>query len=231
VSIIVPVRNDAAALARLLAQLPAAPEVDVIVSAAVPIDSQTAALRHTRPDVRWIEGAAGRGVQLNAGAAEATGEWLWFVHADSRLPEAWMDAFRAMPLPACEAVGGSFRFALDSKAWQARLIEHLVAWRVRWYGLPYGDQGIFARRTVFHSVGGFLPVPLIEDVEFIRRLKRAGPLRHLRLALTTSARRWERDGWFRRSAGNLMILAMYLVGVSPRRLARRYYEGTETHSC
>ena len=225
-SIVIPVRHDAPALAQLLAQLPPASDVELIVAVATPMDDATQALRQSRHDVRWIEATPGRGVQLNAGAAVARGEWLWFVHADSRLSPGWIDAFRTMPKSRDGFVGGSFRFALDSDVWQARVLERMVALRVRVLGLPYGDQGIFVSRAVFQSIGGFAPLPLMEDVEFISRLKRTGPLRHLSLKLTTSARRWERDGWFRRSAGNLKILTMYLMGVPPERLAKRYDEKT-----
>jgi rSAM/selenodomain-associated transferase 2 len=221
VSVIIPSRGDAAALARLLQQIAPRPMVEVIVAVARPVDDQTAALRHERTDVLWIDSLPGRGLQLNAGAAVASGEWLWFVHADSRLPEGWFEAFRHLSLD--DVVGGAFRFSLDSQAWQARLLEHVVRWRVRWFDLPYGDQGIFVRRSVFQLLGGFAPLPLMEDVEFIGRLKRAGRLRHLTLSLTTSARRWEDEGWLRRSAGNLFILGLYGLGVAPERLARRYY--------
>jgi rSAM/selenodomain-associated transferase 2 len=172
--------------------------------------------------VIWVESTTGRGTQLNAGAARATGEWLWFVHADSRLPSGWLAAFREMTLS--DVSGGAFTFALDSPAWQARLLERAVALRVRWFNLPYGDQGLFVRRRIFESLGGFAPLPLMEDVEFVRRLTRSGPVRHLTLRLTTSARRWEHEGWLRRSVRNLTTLGLYTMGVSPERLARRYYE-------
>ncbi|HEY6360144.1 MAG TPA: hypothetical protein VIX63_03530, partial [Vicinamibacterales bacterium] len=121
-----------------------------------------------------------------------------------------------------DAVGGWFRFALDDAAWQARVIERGVAWRVRLFGLPYGDQGLFVRRDTFRTLGGFRELPLMEDVEFVRRLGRAGRPFELPLPLVTSSRRWRRDGWWRRSARNLAILACYLAGVSPARLARWY---------
>jgi rSAM/selenodomain-associated transferase 2 len=221
VSIVIPNKNDTAAVARLLGQLPAAdPAMEVIVCSTGASDAAFDALRRARPDVHWLEEQPGRARQLNAGAARATGEWLWFVHADSTLPEGWRQMFRS--LTDARVVGGSFAFALDAPAWQARVIERGVAFRVRWFALPYGDQGLFVRRTVFEQLGGFAAIPLMEDVDFVRRLRRRGPLRHLDLKLVTSARRWQRDGWFRRSAGNLMILGMYLLGVSPERLARRY---------
>ena len=223
VSIIIPVRNDTPALARLLGQLPAGhPAIEVIVAAGGAEDGAFQQLRRARGDVVWVESRPGRAMQLNAGAAHATGEWLWFVHADSRLPQAWLDAFHALTTDPL-IIGGSFAFRLDSTAWQARLIERAVATRVRLFGLPYGDQGIFVRRSVFASMGAFQLLPLMEDVEFVQRLRRAGPVRHLTLEITTSARRWQRDGWWRRSALNLWLLTQYLVGVSPERLARRYY--------
>jgi GT2 family glycosyltransferase len=119
-------------------------------------------------------------------------------------------------------VGGWFRFALDTPRWQARIIERLVAFRVRAWKLPYGDQGLFVRRDVFTRLGGYREWPLMEDVEFVRRLRRAGPVAELPVVLTTSARRWERDGWFRRSARNLVLVSLYFAGVSPARLARWY---------
>jgi rSAM/selenodomain-associated transferase 2 len=160
-----------------------------------------------------------RATQMNDGAARARGEWLLFLHADSRLPPAWLDAFRALP---CSAVGGWFTFALDDPAWQARLIERGVALRVRLFRLPYGDQGIFVRADAFRALGGFRDLPFLEDVEFVRRLVRAGRVREIPLPLITSARRWRRDGWFRRSLRNLAIVTAYFAGVPPSRLLQWY---------
>jgi rSAM/selenodomain-associated transferase 2 len=161
-----------------------------------------------------------RAAQMNAGASQATGDWLLFLHADSRLPPGWEAAIRGVP---AATVGGWFRFALDDDAWQARLIERGVAWRVRLLRLPYGDQGFFVRRAVFERLGGFRALPLLEDVDFIGRLRRAGPVCELPLPLLTSARRWRHDGWLRRSVRNLAIIGAYGIGVSPARLARWYY--------
>jgi len=222
VSVVVPSRGDAAPLARLLADLPPADDLETIVSRSGPDDPAEASLRASRPDVRWVDGPAGRGVQLNAGAAAAVGEWLWFVHADCRVPFDWRTVFLAVEAARPPVVGGSFTFALESPTWQARVLERGVALRVRWLGLPYGDQGIFVRREVFRRLGGFQPWPLMEDVEFVRRLTRHGPVRHLSQRMPTSARRWERDGWWRRSGANLLTLAGYFAGVQPERLARRY---------
>jgi rSAM/selenodomain-associated transferase 2 len=220
VSVVVPVLAGDEALAQVLQQLPPQDDVEIIVSIAG--DGDTYALRAARPDILWVDTTAGRGPQLNAGAARARGRWLWFLHADSQLPDGWLDSFRSLDQSGI-AVGGSFAFRLDSDQWQARIIETGVRWRVRLFNLPYGDQGIFVRRSVFDRMGGFANIALMEDVEFVRRLKAQGELRHLTLQVVTSARRWERDGWWRRSALNLAFLTLYSVGVSPEWLSRRYH--------
>jgi GT2 family glycosyltransferase len=156
---------------------------------------------------------------MNAGAASATGEWLLFLHADSTLPAGWLPAIATL---ADEVIGGWFPFALDDGAWQARVIERLTAWRVTYGKLPYGDQGLFVRRRTFDALGGFRELPLMEDVEFVRRLVRAGQVVELPLPLRTSARRWRRDGWFRRSSKNLLLVTLYFLGIKPDTLARWY---------
>ena len=224
VSIVVPVRRDARALAGLLPDLigPAvAGDVEIIVVAP---HEEAAAVgeQGTRwPHVRWTTSPEGRGPQQNAGARLARGRWLWFVHADSQVPAGWLDAFHAIDRGS-DIVGGSFAFGLDSPAWQARVLEWGVGLRVALFDLPYGDQGLFVRRVAFEQMGGFAPLPLMEDVELVRRLSRLGRLEHRRERLVTSARRWEREGWVRRSARNLMTLSLYGLGVSPDWLARRY---------
>jgi glycosyltransferase involved in cell wall biosynthesis len=125
-------------------------------------------------------------------------------------------------IPNPEIVGGWFRFALDDPAWQARFIERAVAWRVRVFRLPYGDQGLFVRRQTFDELGGYREIALMEDVDFVRRLVNRGRVVEVPHAIVTSARRWRRDGWFRRSARNMALLGLYFCGVPPRVLARWY---------
>ena len=217
-SVIVPVLDDDEAAAGVLAQIPQDPDIEVIV-----VDGGCSqrldGIVHSRPGTRLLRSPAGRARQMNAGARQARHEWLLFLHADSTLPPGWPHAFERM---SPDAIGGWFRFALDDDAWQARVIERLVAWRVRTLTLPYGDQGLFVRRDVFDTLGGYREWPLLEDVELVRRLARAGEVRELPVPLRTSARRWRRDGWFRRSARNSLIAALYFAGVPPPRLARWY---------
>lgn len=120
--------------------------------------------------------------------------------------------------PFCAAC---FRFRLDDGAWQARLVERSVALRVGLLRLPYGDQGLLLSRALYDRVGGYRPLPLMEDVDLIRRIGRRR-LAVLPVDALTSAERWRRDGWFRRSARNLACLSLYRAGMSAERVARLY---------
>jgi rSAM/selenodomain-associated transferase 2 len=226
VSVIVPVLNDTAALERLLGWLRPDPRVQpIIVDASSAGDDDLVRLRASRPDLTWLTAPRGRALQMNAGAAHATGRWLLFLHADTRLGDGWQDELaRAASDEA--VVGGSFRFALASPARWARLIERGVALRVWLFGLPYGDQALFVRRSVFRDLRGYREMPLMEDVELVRRLRRRGRLADISVAAVTSARRWERDGWIRRSVENTALTLLYFAGCRPEWLARVYHRGS-----
>ena len=224
ISLVIPVLNDADQLEQLLESLPAAADgrVQEVIVVDGGADPALAPVRARFADVRWSASPAGRGCQMNHGVSLASGRWLLFVHADTRLPTGW-DAEIATADARSDVVAGSFRFALDAPNWQARVLEWGVSCRVRWLDLPFGDQGLFVRREAFDAIGGYRPWPLMEDVDLVRRLRRAGRLHHSGLPVRVSARRWRRDGWFRRSVQNMWLLTLYLAGVSPERLARAYY--------
>jgi rSAM/selenodomain-associated transferase 2/rSAM/selenodomain-associated transferase 1 len=220
VSVVVPVWRDHDSLGRLLGNSDLT-GCELIVS--VPL-GESATYRDARgrfANVHLVEGPRGRAIQMNTGAAAATGRWLLFLHADSRLPAEWQAVFRQAELDP-RVVGGAFRFALDSRDPRARILELGVRLRVQLLKMPYGDQGIFVRRDVFDRIGGFARLPLMEDVELMRRLPRAGALHFPSMPVVTSARRWERDGWLWRSLSNLMLASSYMLGASPSRLAQRY---------
>ncbi|HVG53399.1 MAG TPA: TIGR04283 family arsenosugar biosynthesis glycosyltransferase [Vicinamibacterales bacterium] len=233
VSVIVPIlAADRDSARQLIARIPVDLQVETIVAEAG-TELGLESLSQGRPDVTVVHTQQGRGQQMNAAAGLARGEWLLFLHADSQLPSDWLDLFETSvrehgtgpgplyPRPG-DIVGGWFQFALDDPAWQARLIERAVAWRVRLLRLPYGDQGLFVQRRTFAALGGYRDIELMEDVDFVRRMINAGAVIELPCALITSARRWRRDGWFRRSTRNLTLLALYFCGVPPRVLARWY---------
>jgi rSAM/selenodomain-associated transferase 2 len=169
---------------------------------------------------RVLAAPRGRGPQLAAGVAASRGGWLLLLHADTRLAPGWSGAARRH-MATAPGRAAYFRFALDSADPRARRLERLVAWRCRRLGLPYGDQGLLIARELLEAVGGIRPLPLMEDVDLVRRLGRAR-LVGLDAAAVTSAARWERDGWRRRSARNLACLALWFAGVPPRLIARLY---------
>ncbi|MDH3594917.1 MAG: TIGR04283 family arsenosugar biosynthesis glycosyltransferase [Rhodospirillales bacterium] len=167
-------------------------------------------------------GAPGRGRQLFVGGAAARGEWLLFLHADTSLAPGWAQAVaRVLSDPAMAERAGHFRLRLDDPARQARLIERLANWRARRLGLPYGDQGLLIARDFYERLGGFRPLPLMEDVELVRRIGRRR-LVALDGAAVTSAARYRRDGWWARPLRNLTLLTLYFLGLPPGWLRRLY---------
>ncbi len=220
VSVIIPVLGDFAPLEHALTSIGSEPDVETIVVNGGPETPESGRLRASWPQVRWVNAPAGRGRQMNAGARLAVGAWLLFLHADTTLAPEWTAELRSLTDVA--VLGGSFRFRLASASPRARLLETGVRLRVRWFNLPYGDQALFVRRDVFHRVGGYREIALMEDVALVRQLAAQGRLHHSALPALTSARRWERDGWLRRSVSNVVLLSLYFLGVSPDRLARWY---------
>jgi rSAM/selenodomain-associated transferase 2 len=169
-----------------------------------------------------IPAARGRGVQLRAAAEAATQPWLLALHADTKPGPGWQAAiadFIARPAVAAEA--GYFRFTLNDPAPEARRLEAMVAWRCRWLGLPYGDQGLLIGRDFYRALGGYEAIPLMEDVALIRRIGRKR-LVALPADFITSAEKWQRDGWYARSARNLFCLSLWFAGVAPERIAAFY---------
>ncbi len=170
---------------------------------------------------RVILAAGGRGAQMNAGAVLARGEFLLFLHGDTRLPEGFADAVRGT-LSDPQPVAGAFELGIDAAGWRYRLMEWGVRQRTRWASVPYGDQALFLRRDTFVRLGGFAQWPLLEDYELVRRLRRRGKIRATGLAVTTSARRWRRLGVARTLVTNQRILLGHAMGVPVDRLARLY---------
>ena len=175
-----------------------------------------------RLGARIVVGAHGRGRQLIAGAAAAKGDWLLFLHADTRLSPGWqaeVTDFIAQPENA-ERVG-IFRYVLDDEAAAARRLERIADWRGRRLGLPYGDQGLLIARDFYDAIGGYRPLALMEDVALVRRIGRRR-LIWLETAAVTSARRYREGGYLLRPARNLLCLALYFLGFPTRLIARLY---------
>jgi len=172
--------------------------------------------------VRKLRSEKGRGGQLNRGAAIAAGDVLLFLHADTVLPPAAFERIaEAMRDEGC--VGGAFNLRIDSRRAGFRVIETVASLRSRLTRIPYGDQAIFIRASYFRTLGGFREIPIMEDVDLMRRIKRkGGRIVIFREPVITSARRWEKEGLVFGTIRNWFLMTLYLCGVSPERLARFY---------
>lgn len=222
-SIIIPTLNSNLSLGRTLDAIAAAKNeiaCEVIVADGGSIDETR--FTATKGETIFLEFQRGRGRQLADGAAAAAGDWLLFLHADTRLGAGWARAVEAFIAdPENQLRAGYFRFALDDEATAARLLEYAVAGRSRLLGLPYGDQGLLISRGFYESLGGFKRIPLMEDVDMVRRIGRRH-LEALDVVALTSAERYRRDGYLRRPLRNLFCLGLYSVGVSPKRIDTLY---------
>lgn len=216
--VVVPTLNAAATLPATLAAVPR--DAAVIISDGGSSDGTLEIARAVH--CRIVEGPRGRGRQLVAGAGAATRPWRLFLHADTIVcPEGWAAIARHMAGPGGEQAAATLRLAVDDPAWQARVIERAVAWRVSWFGLAYGDQGLLIHRDLYAAIGGYPDLPLMEDVEIMRRLGRA---RHrvLHGEARTSAARWRRRGWLGQTMLNLTCVSLYRLGVPVDRIAKLY---------
>ncbi|MFG0330546.1 MAG: TIGR04283 family arsenosugar biosynthesis glycosyltransferase [Phycisphaerales bacterium] len=218
ISVIIPTLNEATALPATLAALQDS-EIDEIIVVDGGSDDETVVI--ARGAGARVEFASpGRGSQMNAGARFARGEILLFLHADTRPPERFDALIRTALRENPDAAAGAFALRIDAPGRAFRIIERAVAWRSKWRRAPYGDQAIFVPANTFVALGGFPDWPLLEDVEFLRRVRAAGEVVLVGEPVITSARRWRRRGVWRAMLLNQAILIAYRLGVSPQRLAK-----------
>lgn len=219
--VVIPCLNAACDLAVTLPTLGVASPVSrVIVCDGGSVDDSVDVAR--RHGAHVVAGSPGRGTQLAAGAAATVAPWVLFLHADTRLGAGWQAAALGfMGEPANLRRAGYFRLRFASEHRAARRVERLARWRAVALGLPYGDQGLLIARRFYDALGGFRPMPLMEDVELVRRIGRRN-LVALEADATTSAARYERDGWILRPVRNLLCLTLYAVGVPPGQIKRLY---------
>lgn len=221
-SIVIPVLDEAQHLASLLpALVTRCPLAELIVVDGGSADG-TARVAAECPRARYVTSTRGRASQMNVGARTARGDVLLFLHADTRLPpDADVAIARAMAEP--DVVGGRFDVRFSSARWPFRVIAAFMNGRSRLTGIATGDQAIFVRRTTFETLGGYADIPLMEDVELSRRLKAAGRLVALHERVTTSSRKWEREGIVRTVCLMWTLRLLYFCGVDPARLHGWYY--------
>jgi rSAM/selenodomain-associated transferase 2 len=220
-SIIIPTLNAERSLLRLLPQL-----VDGLTTGLIAelifadggSTDQTEAIAEEAGAI-FITSQKGRGTQLRSGATAAEGQWLLFLHADSQMPPNWTqiidDHISNHPQKA-----GTFSLNFDDTAPMAKITAAWANLRTRLFGLPYGDQGLLLTASLYTKIGGYDPIPLMEDVAIAKKLR--GHLRPLLAQITTSADKYKRDGWLKRGGQNLMTLALFKFGRSPEVLAERY---------
>jgi rSAM/selenodomain-associated transferase 2 len=214
-AVVIPVLNRRCELEATLRGLPPVGELIVVDGGSSDGSAQVAAGHGAALLVR----APGRGGQLRAGAEHAALPWLLFLHADTRLDAAAWTAIGDVIAQEKTARAGTFGLRLDDRAWQARLIELGVRLRVALLALPYGDQALLIHRSLYDETGGYRDLPLMEDVDLVRRLGRRR-LARLEGTATTSAERWRRRGWARQSLANLRCLLLYMLGVPAERIAK-----------
>jgi rSAM/selenodomain-associated transferase 2 len=221
-SIVIPALNEAANLARLLPDLARREhQAELLVVDGGSTDDSRAVVARVEA-ARWLAARRGRAAQMNAGARAARGDVLLFLHADTMLPAGAGAAILAA-LADRRVVGGRFDVRLDSPRPLLAAVGWLMNRRSRLTGICTGDQGIFVRRAVFEALGGYPEIPLMEDVEFTRRLKRRGRLAALPLRVVTSARKWETEGIVRTVVLMWTLRLLYALGTPPARLHRWYY--------
>jgi rSAM/selenodomain-associated transferase 2/rSAM/selenodomain-associated transferase 1 len=219
ISVIIPALNEAGNIAETLLSIGHGKNIQVIVADGGSQDNTVSIAKSLGAKV--INVLPPRSNQMNEGAAEATGDVLLFLHADTRLPKNFYRLIlRSLAQPGIAA--GAFELCIASPTPALRLIERLANWRSRYLGTPYGDQGIFMLSRVFHGVGGFSDFPIMEDFELIRRLQKKGKIITLSAPVLTSSRRWQNFGILKTTLINQLVIITYYMGIPPDTIARLY---------
>ena len=219
ISIIIPTRNEADSIGRLLPELLAVHGVELLVVDGGSTDNTVDIAKSLGAQV--LSSPPGRAEQMNTGAKAAHGNILLFLHCDTKLAPGFV-AQVGDALNQPEISAGAFQLSIDGKGFGLRVIEWLVNFRSKILQMPYGDQGIFVTTDMFFSVGTFPRQPIMEDFELMRRLRGRGKIKILPLHATTSARRWKKLGIMRTTVINQAIILGYLLGVNPEKLPGWY---------
>ncbi len=218
-SVIIPTLNESKNIAHTLENVGKDRAVEVIIVDGGSSDNTCAIAASKGAKVYSIRG--GRAAQLNAGVERSSGRYLLFLHADTLPPPGYRQAIIGI-LTDPEVVGGAFRFSSDDNSFGMKLVALGTNLRSTILGLPYGDQGIFMERRIFDEMGGFKKLPIMEDFDLVCRLRKRGKVVTLRQPVITSSRRWQSLGTLRTTLRNQMMIAKFILGVSPQRLADFY---------
>ncbi len=238
ISVIIPTLNEAKNIQATLATTQIATNVEVIIVDGGSEDD-TVAIAQSE-GIKVISSYRGRALQMNAGAAAATGEILLFLHADTHLPAKFDVMVRKIfsrsistsiskpiskPISTETIVAGAFTLKIDAKGIALRLVEWGVKLRSHLFKMPYGDQAIFLKKQTFQEIGGFPELPIMEDFELIRRLQSYGKIAIIPVSVVTSARRWLQKGVFQTTLINQIVIIAYFLGISPESLRSLYRQG------
>jgi rSAM/selenodomain-associated transferase 2 len=223
ISVIIPALHEADRINRTLDRIRSADhrsQTEIIVVDGDPAETTLRAV--VGPDITKISAPAGRSIQMNAGAGVAGGDILLFLHADTLLPETAVKSISDVCRDP-EIAGGAFDLAIDAPGPVFRVIEKTASLRSRLTRIPYGDQAIFIKAVCFHELGGFSSIPIMEDIDLMRRIKRRGyRIRFIAGPVKTDARRWEQDGVLYTTLRNWTLSTLFYAGVSPEKL-KKYY--------
>lgn len=223
ISIIMPVLNEGKILHKTLSSIEINTNIELIIVDGGSSDN-TLEIAREFTDIIIISNR-GRGIQLSKGAQRASGDILFFLHADAIPPKNFYElivgAIHGLPLK--NVIAGSFMLRIKSNGLAFRIIEAAVFIRSMLTSIPYGDQGLFMTKSVYQKIGGFNPYPLMEDIDIAKRLKKYGRIVFLRELMTVSPRRWLKEGIFYTTLRDWMIVVLYTIfNINPNRLIRRY---------
>ncbi|MEO1067401.1 MAG: TIGR04283 family arsenosugar biosynthesis glycosyltransferase [Pseudomonadota bacterium] len=226
-AVVIPTFNAAASLAKTLSNVERCLSdvaLQIVIADGGSTDDTVEIATHCGASI--VTTTPGRGAQLRAATAQLDADWLLFLHADTTLDTTALSVIeRFVRNPDNARRAGYFRFTLDDDSEDARRLERRVAWRCKTFALPYGDQGLLISRRFYEDLGGFKPIPLMEDVDMAWRIQKAvgkDGLVALSADAVTSAAKFKQQGYFKRSARNLFCLFLFRIGIPPRVIKRFY---------
>ncbi len=220
ISVIIPTLNEEKTLLNTLQTVLVESDIEVLVIDGGSQDN-TLELAKKWGVKAFVSINSGKAIQMNYGASLATGDILLFLHGDTLLPRSYGNIIREK-MQNQSVIAGAFQLSINSQSQTLRLIEKIVNWRSHWLSLPYGDQGLFIKASTFRKIGGFKPIPIMEDFELIQRLKKLGKIAIASQSVVTSDRRWRKLGIVKTTLINQLIVLGYYSGISPQILAQWY---------
>jgi len=219
ISIIIPVLNEVGTIAKTISTAQTGKDIEIIVVDGGSNDGTIELVKSL--DVKLIYSLPGRSVQMNCGAKAARGNILLFLHGDTFLPLKF-DELLIEIIAKPNIIAGAFELGIRGRKRSLRIVERMVNWRSRYLQMPYGDQGIFLSAKIFAEIGGFPEIPIMEDFELIRKLRKRGRIGIVSKPVLTSGRRWQKLGIFKTTLINQVVIIGYLFGVSTKILAQWY---------